>query len=71
MSHINNLSGSGKSDILAMFSVLDSALEAMVNFAYSGELDVTTDNVQSLLVCSNFLQLAAVKDACCDFLTER
>ncbi|XP_071824910.1 kelch-like protein 18 [Apostichopus japonicus] len=56
---------------ITMNGIEPSALEAMVNFAYSGELDVTTDNVQSLLVCSNFLQLAAVKDACCEFLTAR
>lgn len=48
-----------------------SALEALINFAYSGHVAIDQQNVQSLLIGSSFLQLQNVKDACCSFLQER
>lgn len=47
------------------------ALEALINFAYSGRVKIHSGNVQSLLVGSSFLQLQLVRDACCDFLKKR
>ncbi|TKS79239.1 Kelch-like protein 18 [Collichthys lucidus] len=46
------------------------ALEALINFAYSGHVAIDQQNVQSLLIGSSFLQLQNVKDACCSFLQE-
>jgi kelch-like protein 18 len=48
-----------------------SALEALVNFAYSGRVILDNDNVQSLMVGASFLQLNQVKDACAHFLKRR
>ncbi|UYV72135.1 KLHL18 [Cordylochernes scorpioides] len=48
-----------------------SALEALVNFAYTSRVRITASNVQSLLVGSSFLQLHQVREACCDFLRKR
>uniref|UniRef100_A0A3Q2Q1L7 Kelch-like family member 18 n=1 Tax=Fundulus heteroclitus TaxID=8078 RepID=A0A3Q2Q1L7_FUNHE len=48
-----------------------SALEALINFAYSGHVAIDQQNVQALLIGSSFLQLQNVKDACCSFLQER
>ncbi|XP_008401400.1 kelch-like protein 18, partial [Poecilia reticulata] len=48
-----------------------SALEALINFAYSGRVAIDQQNVQALLIGSSFLQLQNVKDACCSFLQER
>ena len=48
-----------------------SALEALINFAYSGHVAIDQQNVQALLIGSSFLQLQKVKDACCSFLQER
>jgi len=50
---------------------LCSALEALINFAYSGRIQIDTTNVQLLLVGSSFLHLQVVKDACCDFMRNR
>ena len=44
------------------------ALVALVDYIYSSEVDVTEDNVQSLLTAANLLQLDDVRDGCCDFL---
>ena len=48
-----------------------SALEALVNFAYSGKVQISADNVQSLLIGANFLNLYEVKESCCEFITKR
>jgi hypothetical protein len=50
---------------------LFSALEAMVNFAYTGQISVNRFNAQSLLIAANFLHLAGIRDACCTFFKER
>ena len=52
-------------------AVFFSALEALVNFAYNGRVEIDQYNVQSLLIAASFLHLQSVKDACCDFLKER
>ena len=50
---------------------LHSALEALINFAYNGRIQIDTTNVQLLLVGSSFLHLMVVKDACCNFMQNR
>ena len=45
------------------------ALEVLVEYVYSSEVDVTESNVQVLLPAANLLQLMDVRDACCEFLT--
>ncbi|XP_071455717.1 kelch-like protein 18 [Hetaerina americana] len=47
------------------------ALEALINFVYSGRISIDPNNVQSLMVGSSFLQLTEVRDACADFLSKR
>ena len=44
------------------------AMEAILTFAYTGEIVVNTDNVQDLLPASSMLQLEDLKLACCNFL---
>lgn len=48
-----------------------SALENLINFAYSGTVKIDNQNVQSLMVGASFLQLGKVRDACADFLISR
>ena len=45
-----------------------SALEILINFCYSSEVEVTEENVQSLLPAANLTDISDVKDACCEFL---
>ncbi|KAJ4448640.1 hypothetical protein ANN_00030 [Periplaneta americana] len=47
------------------------ALEALINFAYSGRVILDNNNVQSVMVGASFLQLHKVRDACADFLKRR
>lgn len=48
-----------------------NAFEALVNFAYSGKVTISTSNVQSLMMTASFLQLSRVRDACAEFLMAR
>ncbi|KAF7990310.1 hypothetical protein HCN44_000115 [Aphidius gifuensis] len=45
-----------------------AALELLVDYVYTAEVQVTEENVQVLLPAANLLQLTDVRDACCDFL---
>lgn len=45
-----------------------SALKALVDFVYTGYLDVNVTNVQSLFQASNLLQIHSAMKVCCSFL---
>ncbi len=44
------------------------AVRAIIDFAYTGEIVITGENVQDLLITSNFLNVLSVQKACCDFI---
>ncbi|XP_070536116.1 kelch-like protein 18 [Ptychodera flava] len=60
-----------KQDEIAMKGIEPSVLEAFVNYAYNGRVEMDVNNVQSLLIGASFLQLQVIKEACCEFLKER
>ncbi|XP_022083107.1 kelch-like protein 28 [Acanthaster planci] len=49
-------------------SVDETALQTLVEFAYTGKVRVTHANVQTLLPAASLLQLKPVIKICCDFL---
>ena len=46
------------------------AMASLINYAYTGEVLVTIDNVQDLLPAAGILQLKELKEACCAFLSD-
>lgn len=54
-----------------MIILIFSALEALINFAYSGKVIINKTNVQSIMIGASFLQLNVVRDACADYLHRR
>ena len=48
----------------------EEAVESLVNFAYTSQLEITTNNVQSLLTASAILQMECVLGACAEFLSK-
>ncbi len=44
------------------------AMDFLIDYAYTGEVMITTDNVQDLLPAAGILQLKELKEACCSFL---
>ena len=49
----------------------EHALEALINYAYTGRISVNNTTVQTIMVGANFLQLDVVKDFCCEFLKKQ
>ncbi|KAK3741338.1 hypothetical protein RRG08_034383 [Elysia crispata] len=46
------------------------AVKAIVNFAYTGELDVTEDSVQSIMQTASMMQISTIEHICSTFLVE-
>lgn len=46
------------------------AVKAIVNFAYTGQLDVTEDTVQSILQTAAMMQISTIEHICSTFLVE-
>lgn len=44
------------------------AMDFLIDYAYTGEVMISIDNVQDLLPAAGILQLKELKDACCSFL---
>lgn len=66
----HNMIESTQKDIV-MHGIDPEALEALINFAYSGRISINVNNVQSLLIGASFLQLKWVRNACATFIKER
>lgn len=47
------------------------ALEALINYAYSGSIKIDQLNCQSIMIGASFFSLNRVRDACAKYLTER
>jgi len=45
-----------------------NALNLLVDYAYTGQICITEENVQSLLPAASLLQISSVREACCKFL---
>ncbi|XP_076332123.1 kelch-like protein 17 isoform X1 [Tachypleus tridentatus] len=53
---------------ITLHEIDSCALSSLVEFAYTGEVLITEDNVQSLLPAASLLQVSSVREACCRFL---
>ena len=58
-------------DKVTLKDIDGKAVEALIDFAYTGKLDITTDCVQPLLYASSLFQLTAIQKACSDFLSRQ
>ena len=58
-------------EVIHLKEIDESALNILVDFAYTGKAQVTPENVQVLLPAANMLQLHKVKEACCQFLSQQ
>lgn len=55
-------------DIVELHDIDVQSLKQLIDFAYTGEIDITEENVQVLLPASSLLQIQSVREACCKFL---
>ena len=72
--HNQNVITIGEEDSAALsgFKGLDAnSTETLINFAYSGKVTISSNNVQSLMMGASFLQLSIVREKCARFLMTR
>lgn len=55
-------------DVVEIKDMNPEVLSKLVDFAYTGEIDVVVENVQEVLAAASLLQITQVQDICCDFL---
>lgn len=53
---------------IVLYDIDPLALKALVEFGYTGTIEILEENVQSLMCAATLLQINSVRDACCDFL---
>lgn len=53
---------------IQMHDIDPMALSLLIDYAYTGQISVNEDNVQTLLPVASLLQISAIRDACCTFL---
>ena len=59
----------GNSNIDITFVTLDSAsVEQVLNFMYTGQVEINKENVESLLKISSFLLISKVREHCVEFM---
>jgi len=64
----NGAMSESNQDRVNLEGVQSEALRQLVEYIYTGEIEVTEENVQSLLPAANLLSLSWVRDSCCRFL---
>lgn len=57
-----------KLDVVELHDMDAPSLKQLIDFAYTGEIIITEENVQVLLPASSLLQIQSVREACCKFL---
>ena len=58
----------GKKDEIEILRLDENAVSDLIEFAYSGNINISKDNVQSLLEAANYFGIEFVKKSCGDFL---
>lgn len=60
-----------RQDRIVLNCIEERALQTLLDFVYTSELEISEENVQSLLGGASLLQLVPAVEACCDFLRVR
>lgn len=67
---MGNLRESGENEI-TLGDVNGEVLQALVNYCYSGKIEIREDNVETLLATACLMQLHKVVEACSQFLARQ
>lgn len=55
-------------EVVELHDIDATSIQQLIDFAYTGEIIITEENVQVLLPASSLLQIQSVREACCKFL---
>ena len=55
-------------DLVTLNGVEASMMAGLIEYAYTGNINITKHNCQNLLSAANLLEVLPVRDACCQFL---
>ncbi|KAM4721951.1 actin-binding protein IPP isoform 1-T2 [Rhinophrynus dorsalis] len=58
-------------DVVQINGVEPSSFESLLDFIYTGSVNISTENVQELMTSADMLQLSHVVELCSDFLKEQ
>ncbi|PIO14558.1 hypothetical protein AB205_0067790 [Aquarana catesbeiana] len=58
-------------DVVLIQEVEPNSFQLLLDFIYSGSVDISTENVQGLMVAADMMQLNDLVALCCDFLKEQ
>ena len=56
---------------VALRGIQPSSLQHLIDFAYTGTVEIDNENVQFILYTATLLQISLVKDACCRYLEKQ
>ena len=56
------------STLVDLQDIAYSTVEAIVDYAYTAQIEITDENVQELLSAANLYQISEIKEACCTHL---
>ena len=57
-----------KQDVVVISGVEPDMMKLIIDYAYTSEVVINKNNVQSLLAAANQLEILPVRDACCSFM---
>ncbi len=60
-----------KTSRIAVNEVAAVTLRRVIDYAYTGRLEITTENAQEMLAAGSMFQYPAIVDACCEFLAKQ
>ena len=55
-------------DLVTLNGVEAGMMAGLIDYAYTGNININKHNVQNLLSAANLLEVLPVRDACCQFL---
>lgn len=58
----------GKETLVSFNNISPWTMKRIIDYIYTGKLEINTDNVQEMLVAGSMLQYESIVDACCKFL---
>ena len=57
-----------REDVIELQGMDPTSVETIIEFMYTSDINISEDNVQTILPASNIIQLEPVKAACCNYL---